>query len=142
AERGLPARLFFHTLLSVFSVSLCLCGYFFWSKPPRYTEKKALSSPGPYPSRNSGHRPMIGTRLGSWVLEREIGRGGMGCVYLARRAAAMEGLPERAAVKVLAAHLTFDAGLLARFQREIDVLRQLDHPHIVRLFEAGTENGR
>jgi serine/threonine-protein kinase len=88
---------------------------------------------------------MIGTRLGSWVLEREIGRGGMGCVYLARRAAdngPASPLPENAAVKVLAAHLTFDPGLLARFQREIDVLRQLDHPHIVRLLEAGAENGR
>jgi serine/threonine protein kinase len=85
---------------------------------------------------------MIGTRLGSWTLERELGRGGMGCVYLARRAVAVDTLPERAAVKVLAAHLTFDAGLLARFQREIEVLRQLDHPNIVRLLEAGAENGR
>jgi Protein kinase domain len=86
---------------------------------------------------------MIGTRLGSWVLEREIGRGGMGCVYLGRRAEGVSSeIPERAAVKVLAAHLTFDPGLLSRFEREIDVLRKLDYPGIVRLLEAGIEGGR
>ena len=85
---------------------------------------------------------MIGTRLGSWILERELGHGGMGHVYLARRADATETGPERAAVKVLAAHLVTDSGQLARFEREIAVLRKLDHPNIVHLFEAGVQAGQ
>ena len=84
---------------------------------------------------------MIGTRLGSWILERELGQGGMGQVYLARRSGAGPG-PEEAAVKVLAAHLVSDTGLLSRFEREIEVLRKLDHPNIVRLLEAGVHEGR
>ena len=85
---------------------------------------------------------MIGSQLGSWILERELGRGGMGQVYLARRAAADGAGPERAAVKVLAAHLVSDTGLLSRFEREVGVLRKLDHPNIVRLFEAGMKDGQ
>jgi serine/threonine-protein kinase len=85
---------------------------------------------------------MIGTRLGPWLLVRELGQGGMGTVYLARRAVAEDGAPARAAVKVLSAELSGEEGFRQRFQREIDVLRQLEHPHIVRFFEAGADRGR
>src|SRR4051812_47116541 len=83
---------------------------------------------------------MIGSRIGSWYIEDEIGRGGMGTVYRGRRVAG-EG-PDVAAVKVLAAELAVEVGFQQRFQREIDILRQLDHPHIVRFFESGGEKGR
>src|SRR5262249_27803250 len=85
---------------------------------------------------------MIGVRLGSWIVEQALGRGGMGAVYLARRDPPAEGLPERAAVKVLAAELSLEDGFLLRFQREIDVLPQLGHPHVVRFLESGGAGGR
>jgi serine/threonine-protein kinase len=83
---------------------------------------------------------MIGTRLGSWVLDKEIGRGGMGCVYLAHRDPVGAGRPEQSAIKILAAELAIDPGFLARFQREIDILRQLDHPNIVRFLDSGQQD--
>ena len=83
---------------------------------------------------------MIGERLGRWRIERELGRGGMGRVYLAR----LEGEPasegvSQAAVKVLAPELAVDAGLVARFHREIAILSRLRHPHIVALYESGQQ---
>jgi serine/threonine-protein kinase len=85
---------------------------------------------------------MIGSRLGPWVIDKEIGRGGMGCVYLAHADPTPADGPQRAAVKVLAAELSVDPGFLQRFQREIEILRQLDHPHIVRFHGSGVEGGR
>ena len=64
---------------------------------------------------------MIGTQLGPWTLDKELGRGGMGAVYHAH-AADGDG-PKVAALKVLAGELAVDPGFLARFQREIDILR-------------------
>jgi serine/threonine-protein kinase len=81
---------------------------------------------------------MIGERLGPWTIDRELGRGGMGRVYLAHD----ERDGRQAAVKVLAAELAQDAGFLHRFQREIDALSQLSHPNIVQFFEAGCDNAR
>lgn len=80
---------------------------------------------------------MIGERLGKWVIYKELGRGGMGRVYLAQE----EIGGRKAALKVLAAELAQDGGFLERFQREIETLRLLDHPNIVRFYEAGYENG-
>src|SRR5262249_14809286 len=80
---------------------------------------------------------MIGDRLGKWVIYKELGRGGMGHVFLAQE----EIGGRQAAVKVLAAELAQDAGFLHRFQREIETLSQLEHPGIVRLYESGMENG-
>jgi serine/threonine-protein kinase len=80
---------------------------------------------------------MIGDRLGKWVIYKELGRGGMGRVYLAQE----ELTGRRAALKILAAELAQEAGFLHRFQREIETLSQLDHPNIVRFYEAGHENG-
>ncbi len=85
---------------------------------------------------------MIGARLGSWILDSELGRGGMGCVYLAHRDPADGDGPQQTAIKVLAPELAIDSGFLARFQREIDILRQLDHPNIVRFYNSGQQEGR
>jgi serine/threonine-protein kinase len=82
---------------------------------------------------------MIGSRLGSWVIDRELGRGGMGCVYQAHAADPNTPGPRLAAVKVLATELAAESGFLQRFQREIDILRKLDHPNIVRFYESGRE---
>jgi serine/threonine-protein kinase len=79
---------------------------------------------------------MIGERLGKWVVFKELGRGGMGHVYLAQE----ELTGRQAAIKILAAELAQEVGFLHRFQREIDALSQLDHPGIVRFFESGYEN--
>jgi serine/threonine-protein kinase len=85
---------------------------------------------------------MIGVRLGPWVIEEEIGRGGMGSVYRARRGSPADAGPRRAAIKVLAAELAVEVGFQQRFQREIDILRQLDHPNIVRFLDSGEEKRR
>ena len=82
---------------------------------------------------------LIGKQLGKWVIDRELGRGGMGRVYLAHEEGPPPGQP--AAIKVLSAELAQEVGFLERFQREIDVLRQLHHPHIVRLFDSGYQDG-
>jgi len=80
---------------------------------------------------------MIGDRLGKWVIFKELGRGGMGRVYLAQE----ELTGRQAAIKILAAELAKEVGFLHRFQREIESLSRLDHPNIVRFYESGFENG-
>jgi eukaryotic-like serine/threonine-protein kinase len=82
---------------------------------------------------------MIGSRLGPWTLDRELGRGGMGTVFLAH--ADTPAGPRPAAVKVLAPELAAEPGFLHRFQREIEILRKLDHPNIVAFLESGVEGG-
>jgi serine/threonine-protein kinase len=83
---------------------------------------------------------MIGSRLGSWVIDKELGRGGMGCVYQAHAADASTDGPRLGAVKVLAVELAAEAGFLHRFQREIDILKKLDHPNIVHFYESGRQD--
>lgn len=79
--------------------------------------------------------PAIGERIGSYVVVREIGRGGMGTLYLAARA---DGYFEKqVAVKVLNRGGDSEE-LLRRFRAEREVLARLDHPNIARLIDAGT----
>jgi len=78
---------------------------------------------------------VVGQRLGPYVVVREIGRGGMGRVYLATRAD--DQFEKEVAIKVVSA--AFDGlGLAERFARERQILANLDHPHITRLIDAGT----
>jgi eukaryotic-like serine/threonine-protein kinase len=85
---------------------------------------------------------MIGTRLGNWVIDEELGRGAMGRVYLAHRdASAGTTGPSQAAVKVLAPNLAQELDFVQRFEREIEALRQLDHPNIIRFYESGAQDG-
>jgi serine/threonine-protein kinase len=85
---------------------------------------------------------MIGVRLGPWIVDEEIGRGGMGAVYKAHRAPDAGEGPMLAAIKVLAAELAVEVGFQQRFQREIDILRKVDHPNIVRFYDSGKQDGR
>jgi serine/threonine-protein kinase len=80
---------------------------------------------------------MLGDRLGNWIVYKELGRGGMGRVYLGRE----ELTGKQVALKVLAAELAQEVGFLQRFQREIEALQKLDHPNIVHFYESGFENG-
>src|SRR5690242_19733976 len=75
-------------------------------------------------------------RLGRYELVDELGRGGAAIVYLARDTATDRAV----AVKVLAPHLPHQADLVTRFQREIKLAVQLDHPHIVPIFDVGVED--
>lgn len=79
-----------------------------------------------------------GRRLGPWLVERLIGSGGMGQVWLARRT---DGLYDgRAAIKLMRLAASGDAG--ARFAREGRLLGRLSHPNIARLLDAGvTDSG-
>jgi non-specific serine/threonine protein kinase/serine/threonine-protein kinase len=78
---------------------------------------------------------VVGRRIGAYEVVREIGRGGMGTVYLGIRVD--DQYRKAVAIKVLRAAL--DRGVLhVRFARERQILASLDHPDIARLIDAGT----
>jgi serine/threonine-protein kinase len=80
-----------------------------------------------------------GTAFGSgYLLQREIGVGGMGTVW---RGWALGG-QRTVAVKILHPHLSGDQGVVGRFLREGDVLKRLDHPHLVKVHDLVVEGGR
>jgi len=76
-------------------------------------------------------------RLGKYVVEEELGRGGMGVVY---RGVDSESGRE-VALKVLPAQLALDPSFYHRFRREILALKQLDHPGIVKILDEGEQDG-
>jgi serine/threonine protein kinase/Tol biopolymer transport system component len=75
--------------------------------------------------------------IGPFTIEREIGRGGMGEVYLALDTR----LDRRVAIKALPAHLAQDPDRLARFQREAKLLASLSHPNIGAIHGLEEANG-
>jgi serine/threonine protein kinase len=80
-----------------------------------------------------------GKTIGAYKIVREIGRGGMGTVYLAERAD--EQFKKYAAIKVLKRGMDTD-NLLLHFRRERQILASFDHPNIARLHDGGsTETG-
>ncbi len=78
-----------------------------------------------------------GKRIGQCVLERKLGEGGMGMVYLARH----QTLNKRVAVKLLRTNLPTDVNAVDRFIREARATASLDHPAIVSVYDAGEQNG-
>ncbi|MDQ4123357.1 MAG: protein kinase [Acidobacteriota bacterium] len=74
-------------------------------------------------------------QIGNYHIVREIGRGGMGAVYLAERT---DGLFEqRIALKIIKRGMDTDA-ILKRFTMERQILANLDHPNIARMLDGGT----
>ncbi|MDG1896250.1 MAG: serine/threonine-protein kinase [Fuerstiella sp.] len=78
---------------------------------------------------------MSARQLGPFILDKQIGVGGMGIVY----SALYPKNNKKVAIKVLAPGLISDPKLLKRFEREIEILRRLDHPNIVKYYGGGTD---
>jgi len=76
-----------------------------------------------------------GQPIGHYKIEREIGRGGMGAVYMAVRAD--DQYQKRVAIKLVKRGMDTDS-VLRRFRNERQILANLDHPNIARLLDGGT----
>ncbi len=79
----------------------------------------------------------VGSRIASYRLDEEIGRGGMAVVYRAYDTR----LERPVALKVLAPQLAEDEGFRQRFIRESRTAAAVDHPNIIPIFEAGEAGG-
>ncbi|WP_043656724.1 serine/threonine protein kinase [Nocardia thailandica] len=77
-----------------------------------------------------------GDVFAGYVIERQLGRGGMGSVYLAKHPR----LPRMTALKLLNREMFFDKEVRARFEREADLVSRLDHPNIVTVYDRGLED--
>jgi serine/threonine protein kinase len=86
----------------------------------------------------SSPTPPVGaepTKIGPYRVERKLGAGGMGTVYLATH----EETGRVVALKLLSPSLAREEGLVARFIREIEALQKLKNPHVVELFDHGVD---
>ena len=77
-------------------------------------------------------------RIEGYAIIREIGRGGMGAVYLARQ----ESTKREVALKVLLEGPFASTTAKRRFEREVELAAQLDHPNIVTILDSGIASGR
>lgn len=76
--------------------------------------------------------------IGPFQLERRLGVGGMGVVYLATYSKT----GQQVAVKVLSPAMSADTHLQRRFEREMSILKKLRHPHIVQYFGGGKQGNQ
>jgi len=79
----------------------------------------------------------IGSLLGGFQIESELGRGGMGVVYKAHELS----LNRKVAIKVLSQRLCADEEFIQRFKREAQVIAAMNHPNIVNILTYGEEKG-
>ena len=80
------------------------------------------------------NKNMQGYEIGAYRIVKEIGRGGMGCVYLAERAD--QSFQQKVAIKLLPS-ITYSATAELRFINERQILAQLQHPNIAHLIDGG-----
>lgn len=93
-----------------------------------------VSSLGDAAGASRASAAALPAQLGGYPVERELGRGGMGVVYLARDAV----LDRPVAIKVLSEALSRDREGLLRFEREARILAALNHPNIAAIHSLGT----
>ena len=80
---------------------------------------------------------LTGKELGPYTIEKLLGAGGMGEVYLARDTK----LDRMVALKILPWHFLADADRIARFRREARALSSLNHPNLITIYEVGEADG-
>lgn len=83
------------------------------------------------PDGASAAQDVTNKTFGKYLIERRLGRGGMGAVYLVRDV----GLGRKIAIKIITSD---DREMVERFQREAQAVAKLKHPNIVQIYEAGT----
>ena len=88
-------------------------------------------------SQNLPADELIGKTLGQYTILEEAGRGGMATVYLAKQTS----MNRSVAIKVLPPHFLHDPSFLERFKREVEVISQLEHPHILPIYDYGEAEG-
>jgi serine/threonine-protein kinase len=84
-----------------------------------------------------GRAMLVGQQIGPFTVEKELGSGAMGSVYRATYTKT----GQRVAIKVMVPGLGSSPRALARFEREGEILKQLRHPNIVRLYATGKYHG-
>ena len=82
-------------------------------------------------------RHIVEQQVGGYIIEKELGRGGFGAVYRARRAKDQQ----RVAVKVMLPRAAVDQTSIDKFLREIRSTATLRHPHIVPVLDVGSSEG-
>jgi serine/threonine protein kinase len=80
---------------------------------------------------------LTGHSLGQYHIIEEIGRGGMATVYRATQTS----IGRDVAIKVLPSNLTHDKTFLKRFEREVEIVANLQHPHILPVYDFGEYEG-
>ena len=94
--------------------------------------------PSEHPARKSrGENNFLKAQVRGYAIERELGRGGMGSVYLARQLS----LDRPVALKVMSKRWATDPVFVARFTREAYAAAQLSHPNIVHIHDIGEVEG-
>src|SRR5262249_42718946 len=84
--------------------------------------------------------PLIGTVLnGKYKITRLLGEGGMGAVYLGEQQLGTK--TRNVAIKTLHPHLSKDPKILARFEREVGTVAELEHPNTIQVFDYGKTEG-
>ncbi|WP_459545535.1 serine/threonine-protein kinase [Nocardia sp. X0981] len=78
-----------------------------------------------------------GATFAGYQVEKVLGQGGMGTVYLAQHPR----LPRSVALKLLNREVSTDPELVRRFEREADVIARLEHPGIVGVLDRGADDG-
>ncbi len=95
----------------------------------------AEGRPGAASARAAAHEPAVGETIGRFRLLQRLGEGGFGVVYLAEQ---QEPVQRRVALKLLRRGVQ-TAQVIARFEAERQALALMDHPHIARVYDAGTD---
>lgn len=109
--------------------------------PPTGGRTRPSGQGQPTPSSTGGararHQELVGRALGGYRLEKLLGAGGMGAVYLAHQ----NSLDRKVALKVLPPHLAKNPELLARFTREALSVAHLTHHNVIQAYDVGHEDG-
>jgi serine/threonine protein kinase len=108
---------------------------------PPQSDPNAETQVGKFPSSSdqqntTSRTSLIGKTLGGrYLIERELGRGGMGVVYLARDKPELHSRP--VVVKVLLEEALKNEVVVSKFYQEIESLTRLDDPGVIGIFDAG-----
>ncbi|OGS36210.1 MAG: hypothetical protein A2293_15310 [Elusimicrobia bacterium RIFOXYB2_FULL_49_7] len=96
-----------------------------------------LKNASSYKRKVDTTRLLTGTKVGQYIIQNEIDRGGMAVVYRAQQL----GLDRNVALKVLPPSISIQGKFIDRFQKEAKSIAQLTHPNIVRIIEVGGDAG-